>query len=344
MKVSPDRLPPQEKVSSINTAMPYAQTGPLHARKRARSPLADDTTKQINSYGEDSHFYEGRPENGISSEGHGLDIEAPGSFAAPGQSVYQNSYYDESEEDVIYNSPNQPNQATSNYYPDGSSPANTAARARSSDRTRYTQNSQGPYQAVVVFLLLLMVLVIMSIVYQLFFRPNSEQPLVAETEAPISSVSEIQNSEEETDTVSDRSYEQLPKTNTEPLNNSSVVSSPVSNITPGGEEIEPAASDLEYRQQSIDENELLLKSKVGGIGYWIQVGAFSSLSNANRMKDQIAKKHLESVIQESKNNTGIVYRVRIGLYASREEALRILRQLKNTDKEFINSIVIQIEI
>ena len=228
---------------------------------------------------------------------------------------------------------------------------------------RNSPNTVGPYQAVIVFLLLLMVLVIIGIVYQLFFRPNSEpgKPLV-ETAGPAPSVEA--SKEQPTKDLTQEPLIQKPKSTaitdlrpaaapaTEvpaleaPVRNISR-SSPLSSITPGGEEIRlppPAPDSQRDSNQGNEGLERLLQSKVGGIGYWIQVGAFSSLNNANSLKAELYQNQLESVIQESQGERRKLYRVRVGLYTSKIEAERILRQLKNIGNSFSESIIIKTEI
>ncbi|WGK68453.1 SPOR domain-containing protein [Candidatus Haliotispira prima] len=231
------------------------------------------------------------------------------------------------------------------------------APARAGGASGQEWSRQGPYQTVVVFLLLLMALVIMGIVYQLFFRPNSADSLADATEYDQA----MADSGDSGKTVTEGESKEAEKTVGEGSENSGVSrqghganpagslsrSSPVSSVTPRGEVIArpawvpPVSEDL---GSTVDQDALLLQSKVGGIGYWIQVGAFSSLDNANNIRQQLTKNHLESVVQTGNGGGGKVYRVRVGLYTSKEEAERILRQLKNIGVSFAGSIIIKIEI
>ncbi len=238
------------------------------------------------------------------------------------------------------------------------------ATAQSRSRSSIWQSHQGPYRAVVVFLLLLMALVIMAMVYQLFFRPNQSssatdrQPQAQDQnilQEPINKkVAEAvpQDAQEDTNERQTSTAEPLPA---EPLNENPAGSpntpitgelsqaSPVSMLSPDGEEVSTPRSARPSPELNtpVDENKVLVQSKVGGIGYWIQVGAFSSRKNANNIQQQLAQSHLSSEVQEGESGSKKVYRVRIGLYTSKEEAKRIQRQLKNIGKPFADSIIIK---
>ena len=281
------------------------------------------------------------------------------------------------------------NQATETHYP--ADKKDFSGKVFSS----LNPSSIGPYQAVVVFLLLLMVLVIIGVVYQLFFRaenlPDSLQNsqsgnvisksdedsipgqeilqtpkilkaneasgqvfLPGPVEAPPTSTEQVEKKtapkQENTApteiprvVVPQKTTQRVGIQNTQNISRSS----PLSSITPGGEEISsppPSAPALTTPSTPSDSNANLLQSKVGGIGYWIQVGAFSSLNNANSLKAELNQNRLKPVIQESKNERKKLYRVRMGLYTSKIEAERILRQLQNIGDSFSQSIIIRTEI
>ena len=233
------------------------------------------------------------------------------------------------------------------------------AVAQSRSHLSIWQSHQGPYRAVVVFLLLLMALVIMAMVYQLFFRPNENssatdrQPQAQDHNIVQESINHKAAEAEPQDTQEDTNERQT--TAAEPLNESPAGSpntsitgelsqaSPVSMLSPDGEEVSTPRSARPSPELNtpVDKNEVLLQSKVGGIGYWIQVGAFSSRKNANNIQQQLVQSHLRSEVQEVISGYKKVYRVRIGLYTSKEEAKRIQRQLNNIGGPFADSIIIQ---
>ncbi len=236
------------------------------------------------------------------------------------------------------------------------------ARDYDSFQNQQIGQDRGCYQVVIVFLLLLMSLLIMAIVYQLFFRPRPTTPKILgietkalEESSAIPAKGDMEQEKRELKLESEgiaqskeqteqkQPVEQTTRKNLDTLSKSS----PISSITPRGEEIRPVSNSKTFvstKKKLPDNNEQLLLSKIGGIGYWIQVGAFSSLKNANKTKQLLTQNYLESVIQESKNETRKIYRVRVGLYTSKEEAERILRQVKNIDKIFAKSIIIHIEV
>ena len=269
--------------------------------------------------------------------------------------------------------------------------ANEAAHSKGLHKefSELNTTSNGPYQAVVVFLLLLMVLVIIGVVYQLFFRPNpgnlpenlngnviskldenpkeilqtSKSPETSGQISPTDSVEKRKAGEKNkvgqagkesgTKMVEDNALKQSSATAEQKkvqrvensMENTPNISrsSPLSKIMPGGEEI-PQRPSAPTPSEKNDSNERLLQSKVGGIAYWIQVGAFSLLNNANSLQAELNQNHLESVIQESTNERSKLYRVRVGLYTSKIEAERILRQLKSIGNSFAQSIIVKTEI
>ncbi len=313
-----DRLPGPAHDSAEDHGSPL----PLQARRRVKPTLADRSS----DYAENPHQHSG----GHDAHGRKWEGEQHASGYVPAYSSVQG-----------------------HQEPDGAQSRNALAYSSPLDQ-------QGPYRIVVVFLLLLMALVIMGIVYQLFLRPESatsnlaQQNLAQQNVVPAESgTSDNQKPGSESD-MGNRANpaDGTPEDQSEGRPGSTLSrSSSVSTITPRGEELSPppsasAGNDSLPVGPSVqsDENDLLLQSKVGGIGYWIQVGAFSSLNNANSIKGRLSARHIESVIQSGRHDGATIYRVRVGLYTSKEEAERILRQLKNIGESFINSMIIEAEI
>ena len=318
MKVAQDRIP-----SGANVATPHPKSG--HTRRRVKPIIAERPNIRPNINPSIPNINEEYDKNDLNVGAPYFGPDTQSSAAPNYQPSYQPSPYQPS--------PYQPSSTNDHqYYPED------AEAEPSSASIPAAENPQGPYRAVVVFLLLLMALVIMVIVYQLFFRPRLAPPTTAKVSEAAAAPTEEKPELQQTPPLSSP-----PETSTETTSAetkpSVSQSSPMSNVTPTGEEVEPKAPEPKGPSNDLS----LLRSKVGGIGYWIQVGAFSSWNNANKMKQQLALNHLESVIQESNNGTKKVYRVRVGLYTSKKEAERILRQLKNMDSSFANSMIMQIE-
>lgn len=64
--------------------------------------------------------------------------------------------------------------------------------------------------------------------------------------------------------------------------------------------------------------------------YWIQLGSFSSRSNADNLKQTLREDDLEAEIKRVKVGGRNYYRVRVGPYSSRQQALDMLRQMRDS--------------
>ena len=89
--------------------------------------------------------------------------------------------------------------------------------------------------------------------------------------------------------------------------------------------------------ESFEAKESYLSSN-GTKYYIIQIGAFKSLKNANRLHRNAAKKGYESYIQKSKSGGETIYKVRAGKFSNKDYAYNIVRKLKR-DKFSVKIIV-----
>jgi len=67
------------------------------------------------------------------------------------------------------------------------------------------------------------------------------------------------------------------------------------------------------------------------INYWVQTGSFKSKSRADNAKEFLASKGIVSIISNTTVNGEIVYRVRVGPYASKSQADYWLSLIKEID-------------
>lgn len=64
--------------------------------------------------------------------------------------------------------------------------------------------------------------------------------------------------------------------------------------------------------------------------YSVQVGAFSALAEANNLKNRLGAKGLDAVLLKTQDSKGkVVYKVRVGHYASHQEADLMVARLKS---------------
>lgn len=82
-------------------------------------------------------------------------------------------------------------------------------------------------------------------------------------------------------------------------------------------------------------------AKSDGRVYSVQVGAFSSLSDAHTHKMRFAKKGYKVSVYKDDNGSGNMYKVRIGAFRSRQGAEDTARKLR--DVEGVNAFVTSIE-
>lgn len=69
-------------------------------------------------------------------------------------------------------------------------------------------------------------------------------------------------------------------------------------------------------------------------GFWIQVGAYSSQQNANNLAKEYEKKGYRTlVVEPSPSSTRKLYRVRLGGYATREEAEKARDELARQENK-----------
>jgi DedD protein len=67
---------------------------------------------------------------------------------------------------------------------------------------------------------------------------------------------------------------------------------------------------------------------VGGGGYELQYGSFSSAENAQALAQKLASQGQEVRVEPVQTGQGTVYRVRGGAYSSEEEARQAARRLQ----------------
>lgn len=67
--------------------------------------------------------------------------------------------------------------------------------------------------------------------------------------------------------------------------------------------------------------------------YFIQVGAFSNLTDAVRLKSNLAQKGYNTHIETDSSGSQELYKVRLGPYAMKDQADRTLADLKRAGKE-----------
>ena len=78
--------------------------------------------------------------------------------------------------------------------------------------------------------------------------------------------------------------------------------------------------------KQLDNQELLLSND---IFYTVQVGAFSSQANAQRLKDKLALKGYDAYVEELTSGSKVSYRVRIGKYKDRTQAIENKEKLSS---------------
>lgn len=72
----------------------------------------------------------------------------------------------------------------------------------------------------------------------------------------------------------------------------------------------------------------------------VQVGSFSSEANADRLVDRLRQDSLSAYQEQVSNNNSVIYRVRVGPYLEREEAIRVNRQV--SEKLSLDGVVMSI--
>ena len=81
--------------------------------------------------------------------------------------------------------------------------------------------------------------------------------------------------------------------------------------------------------------------KVEGITAWVvQVGSFSDQKNANALSTKLMKAGFTAFVEQSSNNKGDVFRVRVGPELSKEKAGAVSAKLKKAH-QLPNAIVVQ---
>lgn len=215
----------------------------------------------------------------------------------------------------------------------------------SSDEAAASKQHMSKQNILTIALWLLFVLVLLSLATVVFLPQQSKtEPelgvqQLADTPAPPE-----QNSPEELPLDASADSAGSPETQTAPLNQTPL-SSPVTSLSPTGERTKPqspAQSPNPVEKQ--DDSHELLGTKIGGVGFWIQVGAFSSETNAKVLMNKLQSNGLSAEIQTQGSAGKKLYRVRAGIYTSKEEAQRVLLQLKSLDKDFQNSIIVSTEL
>ncbi|MFK8011631.1 MAG: SPOR domain-containing protein [Marinicellaceae bacterium] len=89
---------------------------------------------------------------------------------------------------------------------------------------------------------------------------------------------------------------------------------------------------------SLSENDALLAESMIDTGWILQIGSFANKENSFKLRDKIRAKGFVTFVDEITSTTNkIMYRVRIGPYATREEAMGIQVNVKNSLK--LDSII-----
>ena len=80
---------------------------------------------------------------------------------------------------------------------------------------------------------------------------------------------------------------------------------------------------------------------IGERGFFVQVGVFSKVENAKSVQEKLAKNKLIAVTDRIKTSAGERTRVRLGPFASRNEADNVLSNVKRTGEK--NAVIISVE-
>jgi DedD protein len=80
---------------------------------------------------------------------------------------------------------------------------------------------------------------------------------------------------------------------------------------------------------------------IGERGFFVQVGVFSKVENAKSVQEKLAKNKLIAVTDRIKTSAGERTRVRLGPFASRNEADKVLSNVKRTGEK--NAVIISVE-
>ncbi|MBL1277555.1 MAG: SPOR domain-containing protein [Ectothiorhodospiraceae bacterium] len=115
-----------------------------------------------------------------------------------------------------------------------------------------------------------------------------------------------------------------PKSHSSSTSESAVAKKPVSK--PANKH-KPAKPKVVPVKQAVAAKKQRIEKSPKASGWVVQVGSFSSAQNAKTLRDKLRKQGNASFVENSKNTTGRVYRVRVGPLVSRKAAEKLRLKL-----------------